>query len=252
MSEREPLVVTGLSVLLLVLWLGFLVHTSSHFAGTFWGGALGVSGALLMLLSLAYLLVKRIPLLKRWVTSRVSMSTLLTWHMYTGILGTLLGLLHTGHKFNSPLGIALTAAALLVVLSGYVGRYLMKQVSMGIREKKEVLTRLESAYRITAGEVAAHPEQTTILRPLAGIWSRVVVGLFMTASLEPEPLPAPVRALRLADAIADVEYAIKTHETFKRWFTAWFTVHIITAVLLYGLLGLHIWAGIHFGLRWFA
>jgi len=180
------------------------------------------------------------------------MQTLLAWHMYTGILGALLGVLHTGHKFNSPLGIALTAAALLVVVSGFVGRYLMRQVSMEIREKKETLTRLESAYRLTAGEVAVHPEQTSILRPLAGIWSRVVIGLFMTASaMGPEPLPAPVRVLRLADAIADLEYAIKTHETFKRWFAAWLTIHIITAVILYGLLGLHIWAGIHFGLRWF-
>lgn len=251
MKERERLVVSGLIVLLLILWLGFFVHRAPRFAGSLWGGILGVSGAVLILLSSAYLLVKRLPLLKRWVTNRVSMSTLLAWHMYTGILGTILGVLHTGHRFNSPLGIALTAAALLVVLSGFVGRYLMKQVSMGIREKKEMLTRLELAYRLTAGEVAAHPEQTTILRPLAGIWSRVVVGLFMTASLGPEPLPAPVRALRLADAIADVEYAIKTHETFKRWFAAWLTIHIITAVILYGLLGLHIWAGIHFGLRWF-
>jgi len=55
----------------------------------------------------------------------------------------------------------------------------------------------------------------------------------------------------LADAIADVEYAIKTHATFKRWFAAWLAFHIITSVMLYVLLGLHVWSGIHFGLRWF-
>src|SRR5262249_14085772 len=133
MKEREPLVAGGLVALLLVLWLGFLFHTSPRFAGSFWGGVFGVSGALLMLVSSAYLVVKRIPPLKRWVTRRVSLQTLLVWHMYTGILGALLGLVHTGHKFNSPLGIALTAASLLVVLSGFVGRYLVKQVSLGIR-----------------------------------------------------------------------------------------------------------------------
>lgn len=253
MKEREPLVAGGLVALLLMLWLGFFVHRSPRFAGSVWGGAFGVSGALFMLLSSAYLVVKRVPLLKTWVTRRVSMQALLAWHMYTGILGTLLGVLHTGHKFHSPLGIALTAASLLVVLSGFVGRYLMKQISLELREKKELLTNLELAYRQTAGEVAAYPEQTAVLRPLAGFWSRLVVGLFVTApAAGPGSLSAPVRALRLADAIADLEYAIKTHEIFKRRFAAWLTVHIITGFVLYGLLGLHIWAGIHFGLRWFA
>lgn len=252
MKEREPLVVGGLVTLLVVLWLGFRFHVSPTFAGSLWGGVFGVSGALLMLLSSVYLVVKRVPFLKLWVTSRVSMQTLLAWHMYTGILGALLGLLHTGHKFNSPLGIALTAVSLLVVLSGFVGRHLLKQVSLEIREKKEILTSLELAYRQTAGEVAAHPEQATVLWPLAGFWSRLAVRLFvMTPATESGVVPAPVRALRLADAIADLEYAIKTHETCKRWFAAWLNIHILAGLVLYSLLGLHIWASIHFGLRWF-
>ena len=47
MKEREPLVAGGLVTLLLVLWLGFLVHRDPRFAGSAWGGVLGVSGALL-------------------------------------------------------------------------------------------------------------------------------------------------------------------------------------------------------------
>ncbi len=65
-------------------------------------------------------------------------------------------------------------------------------------------------------------------------------------------MPASVRALRLAESIANVEYAVKTHETFKRWFAAWLKFHIVISFILYGLLALHVWAGIHFGLRWFA
>ena len=45
MKERERLVIGGLCGLMLVLWLGFLVHRSSRFAGSAWGGLLGVSGA---------------------------------------------------------------------------------------------------------------------------------------------------------------------------------------------------------------
>lgn len=252
MREREPLVAGGLVALLLVLWLGFLVHRDPRFAGSAWGGVLGVTGALLMVVSLGYVLVKRVRPLKRWVTARVSMRTLLAWHMYTGLLGTILGVLHSGHKFESPLGIALTAVSLVVVLSGFVGRHLMKQVALEIHEKKELLASLESAYRQTAGDVAAHPDQAAILRPLSGFWARLLTGLFVSAVVTAGTLPAPVRALRLADAIADVEYAIKTHETFKWWFAAWLRVHIITGVVLYGLLALHVWAGVRYGLRWFA
>jgi hypothetical protein len=183
----------------------------------------------------------------------MSMRTLLTWHIYAGILGPILALLHTGHKFVSPLGIALTAMALIVVVSGFVGRYLMSRFSQEIREKKEMLTRLELAYRETAGELAAHPELTAVMRPLAGFWSRLAARLFVTVpAVGPGPAPTPVRALRLADAIADLEYAIKTHEHFKRWFAGWLKLHIVISFILYGLLALHVWAGIHFGLRWFS
>jgi hypothetical protein len=248
MRERERLVVTGLVILLLVLWLGFLVHRDPRFAGSFWGGVLGVSGAALMLVPLAYLVVKRVPPLKRAVTRHVSMATLLAWHIYAGILGAILGLLHTGHKFESPLGVALTATMLFVVASGFVGRYLMSQFAQTIREKREMLTRLELAYRQTAGELAASPEQTAVLRPLSGFFTRLLASAFLAG---PGQSSASARAIRLADSMADLEYAIATHERFRSWFSSWLRFHIVISLLLYFFLGVHVWAGIHFGLRWF-
>ncbi len=252
MKQRERLIESGLVVLLLILWLGFLVHRSPRFAGSLWGGVLGITGAVLMLVPLAYMTVKRVAPLKRLVTRYVSLRGLLAWHIYAGILGPILVLLHTGHKFESTLGIALTAMTILVVLSGFTGRHLMSHFSQTIREKKEMLTQLELAYRETATELAAHPEQAALLRPLSGFLSRAVAGLFVAAAgTGMAGMSAPVRALRLAESIADVEYAIKTHETFKRWFAVWRKFHIVISFVLYVLLALHVWAGIHFGLRWF-
>lgn len=253
MKERERHAVSGLIVFMLLLWLGFVFHRSSRFAGSLWGGMLGVSGTLLMLVPLAYLIVKRVPPLKRVVTKRVSMRTLLTWHIYAGILGPILALLHTGHKFVSTLGVSLTAMMLIVVLSGFVGRYLMSKFSQTIREKKEMLTRMEVAYRQTAGELAANPDHTVILRSIAGFWMRLAAGFFMRDPKTGQGiLDTPVRAVRLAESMADLEYAIKTHEIFKRWFSGWLKFHIIISFILYGLLSMHVWAGIHFGLRWFS
>ena len=251
MKEREPLVAGGLVALLVVLWLGFLVHRDPRFAGTALGGVLGVSGASLMVASLAYSAVKRVRPVKAWVTRRVSMRAVLGWHMYAGLLGAILGLLHTGHKFDSPLGVALTAAMVIVVLSGYVGRHLMKQIALDVNEKKELLTRLESAYRQTAGDLAADPGQAALVRPWSGVRGRLVAAVFHVFPRTPRP-PASVRAMELAESMADLEYAIKTDEAFRWWFGFWLRIHIVTSVLMYLLLALHVWAGIHYGLRWFA
>jgi hypothetical protein len=253
MKERERFAVSGLVVLMLLLWLGFLFHRDPRFAGSFWGGMLAVVGTLLMLVPLVYLIVKRISPLKKAVTKLVSMQTLLVWHIYAGVLGPILVILHTGHKFDSPLGIALTAMTLIVVLSGFAGRYLMNQFRQTIGEKKAMLTRLEESYRQTAGELASHPEQLAALRPLAGFWGRLGAGLLVAVpGVGQSAVSAPVRALQLTDSMADLEYAISTHENFKRWFGQWLKWHIVISFILYALLALHVWAGIHFGLRWFS
>ena len=253
MKDRERYVVSGLVVLMLLFWLGFLFHRSPRFAGSFWGGMLAVTGSLLMLVPLAYLVVKRIAPLKKVVTQHVSMPTLLVWHIYAGVLGPMLVILHTGHKFESPLGIALTAMTLIVVLSGFAGHYLMNQFRQTISEKSAMLTRLKAAYSQTAIELATHPEQMAALRPLAGFWGRLVAGLLVaTPSVGLGAGSASIRALQLTDSMADLEYAIKTHEEFKLWFGAWLKWHIVISFVLYALLGLHVWAGIHFGLRWFS
>jgi hypothetical protein len=251
MKERERLVVSGLVVLLLLLWLGFLVHRDPRFAGSFWGGMLGVAGAVLMLVPLAYSLVKRIKWIQNWLWHQVTMRTLLSWHIYAGILGPILALMHTGHKFTSSLGIALTAMMLLVVLSGFVGRYLMGYFSRELLEKRHLLDDLKVAYGQAAGDLAQQPEQAALLGTFSGFFSRVLAGLFVPSPAEPAVLAVPVRSLRLAESMADVEFAIKTHETFKRWFTRWLKFHIVISAILYVLLALHVWAGIHFGLRWF-
>jgi hypothetical protein len=251
MKERERLVVSGLVVLLLLLWLGFLVHRDPRFAASFWGGMLGVSGAALMLVPLAYSLVKRVKWVQKRLWHRVTMRTLLSWHIYAGIVGPILALLHTGHKFTSPLGVALTAMMLLVVLSGFTGRYLMGYFSRELLEKRHMLDALKAAYDQAAGELARQPEQAALLGTFSGFFSRVLAGLFVPSPAEPSGLAVPVRALRLAESMADVEFAIKTHETFKRWFTRWLKFHIVISAILYVLLALHVWAGIHFGLRWF-
>jgi hypothetical protein len=257
MKEREKIIATGLTLLMVILWLGFVFHRSGRFAGTAIGGVFAVSGAMLMLFPLAYMIIKRIKRLKKWVTKFVSMRTLLSWHIYAGILGPILVLLHTGHKFNSLLGIVLTTLTIVVVISGFVGRYLMQQFSTEIRQKKTMLAQLEAAYQREATVLQRHPERIEILRPFTGFFSRLFGSLFVretNTQLENGQTyleTNPSAAIRISESIADVEYALRTHEKFKAWFGKWLKFHITLSMILYVLLALHVYFAIYFGLRWF-
>ena len=247
MKEREHIVLTGTFTLLLLTWLGFLVHRSPSFAGSAVGMMFGIAGAVLMLIPLAYPIVKRIPFLHDRITRRVSLQTLLTVHVYLGIFGPLLAIIHTGHKFDSPLGVALTAAMLLVVVSGFIGRYLLGYVNREIKDKLLLLQTARGDLDSAWGVLENSPAETKALpkMPLlaAGLAS---VGLDLSSGG-----PAG-EVTRLAESVADLEYGVRTHELIKRWCSRWLTLHLVLSVLLYVLLALHIWAGIHFGLRWFS
>lgn len=245
MKEREGIVLTGVVSLLFLAWLGFLVHRSPRFPGSGVGAVFGITGAALMLLPLAYPVAKRIPFINARLTRHISMQSLLSMHVYAGILGPLLGLIHTGHKFDSVLGIALTAVMLLVVVSGFAVRYLLTYVNQEIKDKLVLLQTARGDLDSAWGIIESSPAEMRTL-PKAPVF---VAGL---ASLGIEiPINGPAgEVIRTAEGVTDLEYAISTHEVFKRWFSRSLKLHIVLSVILYVLLALHIWSGIHFGLRW--
>ncbi len=96
------------------------------------------------------------------------------------------------------------------------------------------------------------PERRDLIHPLRSAFLRAFLKE-STATDSPGALDvgSPVAVARLVESIADVESAIEARETLKRWFSRWLRLHIALATGLYLLLALHVWAGIHFGLRWF-
>lgn len=245
--------IAGTFVLLLfVLWAGFLVHRAPRFPGSLTAGVLAISGALLMVgSSLAYSAVKRFPALRGRLGDRVTMGDLLTWHVYTGAVGAVLAILHTGHRFESNLGMALTASMLVTTFSGYFGRHLLGRVSLDMREKKDLLSSLQGSYNDAVAVMAANPT------PLAGASDRNRRRLLTQLLAIPRPgepiteMDAPLRAAGLAEAIAELEYSITSHDRLTRLTSAWLKLHITAAIVFYALLALHVWSAIHFGLRWF-
>lgn len=251
--KKKSTIIGGLLLLQILLWLGFLVHRSPRFPGSLTGGLLAITAAILMVIPpLLYSAAKRIPSFRERIKSRISIGTLLNWHVYTSIVGAILAILHTGHRFESPLGIWLTTLMMLTVLSGFVGRYYLGYSSTELREKKDLLNLLATEYNQLLNETTAQQNPEISYAASHGFLSRAFNSFAGTEdAVADAKAPASVRALRLAESIADVEYAIKTHEILKRRTAGWLKVHIITSCAFYLLLIIHIWSAIYFGIRWF-
>lgn len=222
---RDHFVVLGWLALLLALWLGFTVHESPRFAGSLWGGVLGIAAATLMLVPLGYVLVKRIAWLRGPLTRHVPLSRLLAWHVYAGIGGAMLGVVHAGHRYDSWIGTALTTAMFAAILTGYVGRYFLRFVGEDLTERRRNLLVLQADFGELATQVAS-------------------------GAMPPDAVRA--RVLRTAEALAEAEHAIAADELLRRRLRQWLLLHIASSIAFYVLLAMHVWSALQFGLRWFS
>jgi hypothetical protein len=112
-----------LAVLGITGWYVYQAQRGVPSPGGLFGHALGIVGFLLMLSTeMLYSLRKRVRAFAFGQTS-----TWLQVHIFTGIVGSYLVLLHTGGKFGGLAGV-LTLLTVIVVASGFVGRYIYTAV----------------------------------------------------------------------------------------------------------------------------
>jgi len=92
-------------------------------AGELFGHSIGIIGFILMLSTeTLYSLRKRSRTVK-WGR----MSTWLQLHIFTGIVGPYMVLLHTSWKFNGLAGVT-TLLTIIIVISGFFGRYIFTRI----------------------------------------------------------------------------------------------------------------------------
>ena len=92
-------------------------------AADLFGHMLGVVGFILMIMTeLLYSLRKR-SRSARWGR----MSSWLEFHIFTGLVGPFMVLLHTSWKFNGLAGVT-TLFTVIIVVSGFVGRYIFTRI----------------------------------------------------------------------------------------------------------------------------
>ncbi len=147
-----------------LVYLGVLVWSeTTPPASELFGHGLGIVGFLLMLATETLYSIRKRSRYARWGR----MSTWLNLHIFTGIVGPYMVLLHTSWKFQGLAGLTLLLTA-LVVLSGFMGRYIYTAVprsiegleleNVGLQEailhSREELKLWCSAHPQAAGEMA--------------------------------------------------------------------------------------------------
>jgi hypothetical protein len=92
-------------------------------AGELFGHTLGILGFVLMILTETVYSLRKRTRSARWG----KMSEWLQFHIFTGLVGPYMVFLHTSWKFNGLAG-AVTLMTIIVVISGFIGRYIYTRI----------------------------------------------------------------------------------------------------------------------------
>jgi hypothetical protein len=202
--NRSPIELYLALATIVVVTLGYalVARGGAPAPGSAVGLTLAVIGFLLMLATeVLYSLRKRWPNFNLW-----PMSAWLKMHIFTGLVGPYLALLHAAWRFNGLAGI-LMLCTVVVVISGLVGRYIYTAVPRSLDD-----TVLEVV------EIEARLEELGV-------------------SDEAETLEA-----RREELLGE----LRRWESARRWLSLWHMLHVPLTGVLFALAGFHIFGALYY------
>lgn len=256
---------TNLAITALYL---FVVWTTGSIpkASEFFGHSLGVLGFILMLMTETLYSLRKRTRSARWGR----MATWLKFHIYTGLVGPYMVLLHTSWKFQGLAGVVMLLTV-IVVISGFIGRYIYTAVPRtvdGVEVEAEVLQReIEAAEAELQRWLAQRPEATQRIArrlielseiPTEGVSPLLVLG---RALIEWEYRLRLWREKRRMDKAAraqarQLERLLARRRALRRQMASlavarrllglWHTIHIPLGMALFTLAFIHIAAAIYY------
>jgi len=241
----------------------FLVQTSTRAvptASSFWGHSLGVLGFLLMVMTeTLYSFRKRSKRGARWG----KMSSWLEFHIFTGIVGPFMVLLHPGWQFKGLAGV-LSLMTGLMVFSGFFGRYIYTAiprtpngVEIDLYELKLRARRLEAELAMMKMKDATQPIQKlnsnsgSILTVLTRFWWDVRSGmndLMIRIGTKGEVKQKALELLNTQRKYDRLHRQINQLAAARRLFSLWHAVHIPLGLTLFMVALVHIGATIYFSM----
>jgi hypothetical protein len=215
---RELLLALLAVVGITVLYGGYVRSGAVPAAGSFLGHYLGILGFTMMLMTETLYSLRKRAMRRSWGTMR----SWLQFHIFTGIVGSYLVVLHSAWSFNGLAG-ALTAMTVVVVASGFIGRYIYTAVprtANGVVIEAQELERLLDAARLEVARSAS-------------------AGGASDGSARSREQAATRRLRELERQLAALRWARRTLAT-------WHAIHIPIGIALFVMAGAHIVAAVYY------
>jgi hypothetical protein len=234
------------------------------------GQTFGVIGAVMVLVPFAYMGLKRLR--------RSSGKTLRGWleiHLFCGIVGPVLVTLHTSFKFNGIVSAAYWSM-MIVMLSGFVGRYLYVRIPRSIRGVELSHAELDAQAQQLHDDLETHAGGAAIMAHIDALerrtvppqgrglsWTGLLFGeigvrlalrrfraVLAASGLRPDDRDA---LLRLTSErvllLRRAEYLQRT----KRAFALWHVFHLPLVYVMLAIVTLHVGVALYLGyvpFRW--
>lgn len=233
------------------------------------GHLLGIAGTLVLLCTLPYVARKRVKALRKVG----SMMGWLEFHIFCGLFGPILITFHTSLKFNGIVSVAYWSMV-LVVLSGFVGRYLYVRIPKTIRGTEltqteieerarelrallneatlpaNLLLRIEETERALLADIGQHRTFTQLLRGgfearrKTAALRREIRGSGLNRQLLHEALDLVHKRVVLLQRIAHLK---KTRQAFQLWHV----FHRPLVWVMFLVFSVHLGVAIYFGYTFF-
>jgi hypothetical protein len=221
MLERSRELLYALVAVVFITIIYFLMLSLTRgvpAASSVYGHGMGILGFLLMLMTESLYTLRKRQKNARWG----KMARWLEFHIFTGIVGPYLVLLHSSWKFNGLAGVVMLLTGVIVV-SGFIGRYIytavprtadgieltLVEIEARIAELDEQISH-PSGSVLSAEEIRRLSRQSSRLRRQAGgvVLMRRMLALWHTVHI---PIGLGLFALAFVHAGAAIYYASLLH-----------------------------------------
>jgi len=258
-SFAAILIIT-VAYLFVLIWYGQIPRSREFF-----GHTIGILGFVLMLMTETLYSIRKRRRTARWGR----MSSWLEFHIFTGLVGPYMVLLHSSWKFNGLAGVVMLLTV-IIVLSGFIGRYIytaLPRTADGVEIETNALeaqitqlnndlqqwlsTQPEEALRRLSDQLSVQPSITSnrvmlvIGRGLFEfrqrlIWRRMIQKLDSTARSKAQELESLLEQQRTLHRQLD------SLSMARRMLALWHSIHIPIGMALFTAAFVHIVAAIYY------
>lgn len=265
-SNRElwasfiAIILITIAYLFMLVWLDGIPRASD-----FYGHTIGILGFVLMLMTESLYSLRKRSRSARWGR----MSEWLNFHIFTGLVGPYMVLLHSSWKFNGLAGITLLLTV-IIVLSGFVGRYIYTAVPRSVDGAEMGASSLEDEIAATDQELqrwlSAQSDRRTLklaqrlsaLSEVSGAGAGIIFGRALSdlrfrlawqrekGRLGPEVHGQMSQLEGLFKRRRQLRRQVASLAMARRMLALWHAVHIPIGMVLFTAAFIHIVAAVYY------